>query len=58
MDRNRVIAALVCFAYLLCISGPVVALLHFHRAGFILFVLGLAVFGWPAVKPFAKRLTE
>lgn len=58
MEKNKIIAALVCFAYLVCISGPVVMLLHFHRAAFIVLVLGLAAFGWPTVKPFAKKLAE
>lgn len=58
MDRTKVIAALVCFAYLVCICGPAVMLMHLHRAAFVVLVLALAAFGWPTVKPFAKKLTE
>ena len=56
--KDKVIAALVCFAYLVCICGPAVMLMHLHRAAFVVLVLGLAAFGWPTVKPFAKKLTD
>lgn len=58
MDLEKIKAAAVCFAYIVCIAGPSVMLLSINRAAFVLLVAGLAAFGWPTVKTYFERLAK